>query len=75
MLLWMISPGSFELIVNRVVSIKTLDVGQNRQISKARYQAMLETANQMGADQLTEWANSKYITLKAEYDQIKDNEE
>ena len=36
---------------------------------------MLETANQMGADQLTEWANRKYITLKAEYDQIKDNEE
>lgn len=36
---------------------------------------MLETANQMGADQLTERANSKYITLKAEYDQIKDNVE
>ena len=29
----------------------------------------------MGADQLTEWANSKYITLKAEYDQIMDNVE
>ncbi|HJC22084.1 MAG TPA: hypothetical protein H9761_00065 [Candidatus Eisenbergiella merdavium] len=43
--------------------------------SRERYQKMLETAKEMGADQLTEWANSKYVTLKAEYDKIKDNEE
>lgn len=42
---------------------------------EARYQRMLETAENMGAGQLTEWANEKYVTLKAEYDKIKDNVE
>lgn len=42
---------------------------------RARYESMLETAKKMGADQLTEWANEKYVTLKAEYDKIKDNAE
>lgn len=40
-----------------------------------RYQQMLKTAEDLGAGQLTEWANEKYVTLKAEYDAIKDNVE
>lgn len=41
---------------------------------EALYNQMLETARNMGADQLTEWANEKYVSLKTEYDAIKNNE-
>lgn len=40
-----------------------------------RYQNMLQTARDMGADQLTEWANQKYVEKKSEYDKIKNNKE
>ncbi|MCI8613608.1 extracellular solute-binding protein [Parablautia intestinalis] len=61
-----------DLYMNESTNIIT---AKSAEECKEKYEAMLEAARNMGADQLTEWANEKYGTLKAEYDKIKDNKE
>ena len=61
-----------ELYMNESTNIITAGSAEE---CKAKYESMLETAKKIGADQLTEWANEKYVSLKAEYDKIKDNVE